>query len=77
MDQLISQLASRERVREAKRRYREDLDFKDWFHREYKPREKGGGFRDNLDLDDDELVDALDEYTDIGQPKSRRGWRRW
>jgi len=57
-------------IKEAEKHLRQNRDFTDWFHRIYKPKNvvpsKG---RHNPDMSPEALVEALEEWKDLGKPK--------
>jgi RHS repeat-associated protein len=63
---------NKETIGEAKRQFAKNIDFRRWFHKEYKPDTKGASNqygRHNPDLSDDQLLDAWREWNELGRPK--------
>jgi RHS repeat-associated protein len=56
-------------LKEAQRELRQNKDFRRWFHREFKPGELASdGTSTNLDLTEEQLVDAFQEWIELGKP---------
>jgi hypothetical protein len=54
---------------EAKENLEKNKDFRRWFHKKYKKDNKcPKGDRNNPDMDPDEIIDAWDEWNDLGRP---------
>ncbi len=59
-------------IKEAEGQLRQNKDFKDFFHRNYKPTQvtpKGG--KTNPDLSPEEVREAYDEWLSLGKPKRK------
>lgn len=56
-------------LKEAQRELKRNKDFRRWFHREFKPGElSSDGISHNLDLTEEQLVDAYQEWIELGRP---------